>query len=143
MTMTRSDTSSTKPDPTGPEQDTVEAVGTLTEALETVERARGHLYSFHQLTGGADARLDKAVDLLRKAGHHQFADRVQAELIGRDVLPGMWTYQVVEAYDEGYYSFFRDLAATAREQLVGGRRHLLEAQLKAQRQGSHRREDQH
>ena len=29
---------------------TVEAVGKLTEALETVERARGHLYSFHQLS---------------------------------------------------------------------------------------------
>ena len=27
------------------------AVGLVTEALETTERARGHLYSFHQLTG--------------------------------------------------------------------------------------------
>lgn len=40
--------------PDGVDEATVEAVGKLTEALETVERARGHLYSFHQLTGGRE-----------------------------------------------------------------------------------------
>lgn len=38
-----------------------QAVGRVTEALETIERARGHLYSFHQLTGRADLQLDEAV----------------------------------------------------------------------------------
>jgi hypothetical protein len=33
---------------------TVEAVGRLTEALETCERARGHLYAFRELTGESD-----------------------------------------------------------------------------------------
>ncbi len=40
---------------------TVEALGRLTEALETTERARGHLYAMHQLTGEADFKLDGAV----------------------------------------------------------------------------------
>ena len=136
LTMSSSHPSLTTPKHDAPpEQNDIDAVGVLTEALETVERARGHLYSFHQLTGGADERLDDAVRLLREAGHHELADRVRTELIGRDVLPGMWTYQVVEAYDEGYYGVFRDLVRDARGQLVGGRRHLLEARLKARRQG--------
>ena len=44
-----------------------QAVGRVTEALETIERARGHLYSFHQLTGRADlfAKLAHAVAPLR------------------------------------------------------------------------------
>ncbi|MBA2464643.1 MAG: hypothetical protein H0V42_06675, partial [Nocardioidaceae bacterium] len=48
--------------PEGVDQATVEAVGKLTEALETTERARGHLYSFHQLTGSADLGLGEAVE---------------------------------------------------------------------------------
>jgi hypothetical protein len=42
---------------------TVEAVGKLTEALETTEIARGHLYAFHQLTGSADFKVEEAIDL--------------------------------------------------------------------------------
>ena len=34
--------------------ETVDAVGKASEALEYVERARGHLYAFHQLIGRAD-----------------------------------------------------------------------------------------
>src|SRR4051794_26616529 len=78
-----------------PDDTTVEALGKLSEALETTERARGHLYSFHQLTGHADLQLDQAVELLRAAGHHRLADVVDEELIGRDVLPGRWTFQIV------------------------------------------------
>src|SRR5436190_24214227 len=37
------------------DSETVDAVGKATEALEYVERARGHLYAFHQLIGRADA----------------------------------------------------------------------------------------
>lgn len=39
--------------PAGVDELVIEALGDLSEALETVERARGHLYVFHQLTGTA------------------------------------------------------------------------------------------
>ncbi len=71
----------------------------LSKALETTERARGHLFSFHQLTGTADLELDRAVELLRAAGHHEWAERVEREILGRNVIPGHWTFQIVEAYD--------------------------------------------
>jgi len=36
---------------------TVDALGKLSEALEVVENARGHLYEFHRMTGTADVKL--------------------------------------------------------------------------------------
>jgi hypothetical protein len=112
---------------------TVEGLGKLSEALETVERIRGHLYSLHQLTGKADFLLDDAVGLLRAAGHDAIADRITTELIGRNVIAGRWTFQLVEEYDDGYYTEFRQLERDARDTLAGGRRHLYEAELKEQR----------
>jgi hypothetical protein len=119
--------------PAGVSDKTVEALGKLSEALETVERARGRLYDLHQLIGHADFMLDDAVALLREAGHGELADRVADELVGRNVIPGHWTFQLVEAFDDLYYGPFRDLERDAREQLADGRRHLFEAELKQRR----------
>ncbi|ABL82189.1 MULTISPECIES: hypothetical protein [unclassified Nocardioides] len=119
--------------PEGVDDATVEALGRLSEALEAVEVARGHLYAFHRLSGTADLTLGDAVAKLRDAGHTELADRIGRELVGRNVIPGCWTFQIVEAYDESYYATFRDLERAAREQLVGGRRHLYEAEMKEDR----------
>jgi hypothetical protein len=116
--------------PDGVDDATVDALGKLSEALETVERARGQLYTFHQLTGEADIALQGAVDALREAGHGAVADRISTELVGRNVLQGRWTFQVVEDYDDGYWSLFRSLEKEARDELAGGRRHLFEARMK-------------
>lgn len=117
-----------------PDSVTVEALGKISEALEAVERARGHLYSFHQLSGTADATLQEGVAKLRDAGHEELADELDAELVGRDVLPGRWTFEVVEEYDDGYWSVFREHENKARQLLAGGRRHLYEAGMKADEQ---------
>lgn len=119
--------------PEGLDDVTVEALGKLSDALETVERVRGHLYSLHQLTGEADFKLDAAVELFRKAGHGELAERISQELIGRNVVPGHWTFQLVEEYDDGYYADFRAVEKDARDRLADGRRHLFEAELKEQR----------
>ncbi|MGQ5264361.1 hypothetical protein ACTWLT_26795 [Micromonospora sp. ZYX-F-536] len=119
--------------PAGVSDATVAALGKLSEALECVERARGHLYSLHQLIGHADLMLDDAVEQLRAAGHPQIADRVDSELLGRNVIAGRWTFQIVEDFDDGYYALFRELDRQARDELVGGRRHLYEAEMKERR----------
>ena len=131
-----SDTSSPAPQhirPEGVSDATVEALGKLSEALEVVEHVRGHLYAFHRLTGTADLALGDAVELLREAGHTELADRIDTELVGRNVLRGRWTFQVVEEYDDGYYATFKSLEELARNELVGGRRHLFEAEMKEDR----------
>jgi hypothetical protein len=120
--------------PPGLDDRTVEALGRLSEALETIERVRGHVYAVHQLTGHADLMLDDVVDGLRAAGHEGAAALVETELVGRDVLPGRWTYQIVEEYDDGYYAAFRAVERRLRDELAGGRRHIYEAEMRARRQ---------
>ena len=109
---------------------TVEGLGKLSEALETVEQARGLLYGFHQLTGKADLLLQDAVELLRKAGHSGLADDLDRDLVGRNVIADRWTFQIVEDYDATYWATFRDLDARARTELADGDRHVYEARMK-------------
>lgn len=116
--------------PDGVDDRTVEALGKLSEALEVVEEARGHLYAFHRRCGTADLTLQEAVGLLREAGHAEIADRLRTGLVGRNVLPDRWSYQIVEEYDVTYYEPFRAAEAAAREELAEGKRHLYEAEMK-------------
>jgi hypothetical protein len=119
--------------PPGLDDATVEALGKLSEALEVVERVRGHLYAMHQLTGTADFMLDEAVSLFMQAGHSKLAKRIERELIGRNVVPGHWTFQLAEEFDDGYYADFRQIEKGARKKFAKGKRHLYEAELKERR----------
>ena len=125
--------------PAGVDDATVEALGKLSEALEVVEEARGLLYAFHRRCGTADLALGEAVELLRSAGHDELADTVQTDLVGRNILDGRWSFQVVEEYDETYYAPFKQLEQAARDELVGGRPHLFEAEMKEDRRTYGRR----
>ena len=117
----------------GISDETVEAVGSVSEALEYVERARGHLYSFHQLMGHADLLLGEACDKLRAAAHEAVAQRLETDLVGRNVLYGRWTFQVVEEFDDLYWSVFREHERSVREELQQGARHVFEAEMKEKR----------
>jgi hypothetical protein len=125
--------------PEGVDDATVEAVGKLSEALEVIEHARGNLYGFHRLTGKADLALGEAVELLREAGHTEIADDIQREIVGRNVIEGRWTFQIVEDYDDNYYSAVKDAERDARQALVEGKRHLYEAEMKEERRTHGRR----
>ncbi|WP_329024147.1 hypothetical protein [Streptomyces sp. NBC_00690] len=119
--------------PDGVSDATVEALGTLSEALETVERARGSLYAFHQLTGGADLKLDEALEQLRRGGHDAQADLLEREIMGRNVIPGRWTFQIVEEYNAHYYQPFTEIESRIRGELLDGRQHVYEAEMKEAR----------
>lgn len=118
---------------------TVEALGKLSEAFEAVEHARGYLYGFHRLTGTADLALGEAVEMLREAGHTEVAERLDREIVGRNVIEGRWTFQIVEDYDDGYYAEFKAAEKRARDELVDGKRHLYEAEMKEDRRTHGRR----
>ena len=124
-------TDHTRPD--GVDDDTVAAVGKLTEALEWVERARGRLYDLHQMIGTADFKVREAADQLAAAGHPSLAERLRAEVVGRNVLDGRWTFQIVEEFEEVYDGPVRDVERSIRDALLEGRRHVFEAELKEQR----------
>lgn len=112
---------------------TIQALGKLSEALEAIEQARGELYGFHRLTGSADLALGEAVLLLRKAGHSDIAEELERDIVGRNVIEGRWTFQIVEDYDANYYQPFKEAEEKARIKLVDGKRHLYEAEMKEQR----------
>ena len=112
------------------DDDTVAALGTLSEALETVEQARGLLYGFHQLIGKADLLLQDAVRQLRDAGHAELADALARDLVGRNVIADRWTFQIVEDFDANYWSTFRAFDQRARDELADGDQHVLEARMK-------------
>ena len=116
--------------PSGVDDATIAAVGGVTAAFEVVEHARGMLYAFHRLIGRADIELQEALDDLEAAGHAELADRVRAEVVGRNVLAGRWTFQVVEDFDSGYHRAFAEAEQRVRDELTAGRRHVYEAQLK-------------
>lgn len=116
--------------PDGMDDATVAALGKLSEAMEVIENARGLLYQFHRMAGTADLTLQEAVDRLRSAGHPELAAEIDECLVGRDVLPGLWTFQIVEAYDEHYWQVFRDVEQQARRRLGDTPQHLYEAEMK-------------
>lgn len=119
--------------PAGVDDASVAAAGKVREYVEWVIRARGRLYDFHQMMGHADAELGQAVELLEQAGHPELADQIRRQLLGRNVLPGRWTFEVVEAYDATYYDVALHWDQRVRDALVDGRQHVQEAEMKADR----------
>lgn len=111
----------------------------MTEALETLERARGHLLSFHQLVGSTDLMLDEILELLERAGHTRLRTALEDDLIGRNVLDGRWTFQIVEEFDDGYRECILHHERAIRDALTGGRRHVFEAEMKEERRTHGRR----
>ncbi|HEY0168721.1 MAG TPA: hypothetical protein VGB75_16875 [Jatrophihabitans sp.] len=120
--------------PAGASDELVAALGKLSEALEVVEEARGLLYTFHRRSGRADLTLQEAVQALHDAGEHETARQVADTLVGRDVIPGCWTFQLVEQYDAQYWSPFRAVEAEVRQRLAAGTAHIYEAEMKHREQ---------
>lgn len=125
--------------PEGVDDATVEATGKLSEALEWIERARGRLYDFHQMSGHADLLLGEAADALADAGHADWAERIDDALVGRNVIQGRWTFQIVEEYDATYWNEVRSTVRAAEHDLVGGSQHVYESEMKERRRTRDRR----
>ena len=119
--------------PDGVTDDEVAAAGKAGEALEWVARARGCLYDFHQMVGRADLLFGEAADLAEGAGHPALAAHLRDDVVGRNVLDGRWTFQVVEEFDVTYHDAVVAAEARVRDELVAGRRHVFESELKERR----------
>lgn len=124
--------------PEGATDAEVEAAGTVSEAVEYIERARGRLYDLHQLIGRADLLFQEAADQLDSAGHTGLAERIRSEMVGANVLDGRWTFQMVEEFDDGFWSTARSLNRTVSDELTAGRRHVFEAEMKERNRTSGR-----
>ena len=119
--------------PSGTSDAIVAAVAKASEAFEYVERVRGHLFSLHQLMGRADFLFEDAADELLAAGATPWAARFKREIVGRNVLDGRWTFQVVDEFDRVYYRPVLEAFLALEEALLEGRHHVYESELKEER----------
>ena len=104
-------------------------IGNARTALYNALFARRHDGRFVLRFDDTDAERSRA----------EHADAIETELVGRDLLEGRWSFQIVEEYDDTYWSVVRDHERRAREQLAGGRRHVFEAAMKESRRTHVRR----
>ncbi|MCC5953835.1 MAG: hypothetical protein JJU45_17210 [Acidimicrobiia bacterium] len=132
------DTPAPRRRPAGTSDELVEALGTASEAMEYVERARGHLYEAHQLLGRADLLWGDAADELAEAGFAEDAERVRTEVVGRNILDGRWTFQMVEEFDDIYWAPVRAELRRLEAEHMGGKRHVFESEMKERRRTSGR-----
>lgn len=119
--------------PAGADDATVEACGKASEALEWLERARGRLFDFHQMLGHLDLQMGEAAEMLREAGHGELAALLDDEVVGRNVLDGRWTFQIIEEFDALYYEPVKAIEQRLRDELMDGKRHVFEAEMKERR----------
>jgi hypothetical protein len=118
---------------TEPADEVVAAIGKASEALEYVERARGHLYAFHQLMGRADLEFESAADLLGDCGLDEDASWLRDEIVGRNVLDGRWSFQIVEEFDDLYHQPATAAVRGLERSHLGGVRHVHESRMKEER----------
>ena len=111
----------------------VEAIGKASEALEYVERARGHLYSLHQLIGRADLLFGEAAEMLERCGLTEEAHALEAEIVGRNLLDGRWSFQIVEEFDDLYHAAAVEAVRGLERRHLGGVRHVHESRMKEDR----------
>lgn len=125
-----------EPNVAAEEQPEVRAAHHLALALEYVVRARGHLLTLHHLIGHADNMLDTVVKELDEAGRSDLVELVHREILGRDVVAGKWTYQLVQDFDAGYWEAWTATEEKVRQELTGGQKFVHEAALQARRRGT-------
>jgi hypothetical protein len=111
----------------------LDTMATATEAMEYIERARGNLYTLHHLLVRADILFAEVAESLRAQGHDDEAGLLEEQVIGRTVLEDRWSFEVVEAFDDGFYGPVCDAVRDLEHRTVGGRRHAREEALKRYR----------
>lgn len=103
-----------------------EALHELRLGIEHVNRGYGHLLAFHHQVGRGMNRFAQARDLLREAGHDGFADRLRDDLLPAGVVDDMWSYELVEAFEEGFLTETTTFERGVRSALVEGEDHVTE-----------------
>lgn len=103
-----------------------EALHELQLAVEKIHRGYGALLEYHHEIGGGMERLDSAESKLREAGHEAFADRLRDDHLPAGAVGDRWTYELVEAFEQGFYADVTEFEAEIRDRLADGERHVTE-----------------
>ncbi|MEQ8835162.1 MAG: hypothetical protein RIB67_12060 [Miltoncostaeaceae bacterium] len=106
-----------------------EAMDAVEVACEWVERAFGSLLDAHHRTGRAQILLLEAADAMEAVGQDAHAARIR-EVAARDVLPGRWTYRMVDEFRAMMIEPVRAMEEAIRSDVTGGVRHVHEMDMR-------------
>lgn len=107
-------------------EDEREALHDLQLGTEHLYRAYGHLLSFHHAFGHAMDRLADAEDELAASDHHEHATVLRDDILPAGVFGDTWSYELVEAYEDGVLNDVSNFQTVVRSDLAGGERHVTE-----------------
>jgi hypothetical protein len=101
--------------------------------IEHLQRAHGHLVSFHHAVGRGMDHLAAAETKLQDAGYDALADAIRDEFLPRGVLESQhaegrdrWSYDVLETYEETFLDDIVAFGEAATDRIADGLRHPAE-----------------
>jgi hypothetical protein len=106
-----------------------QALHELQLGVEHAHRGFGALLECHHEIGNGMDHLEEARSLLRDAGHEEYADRLRDELLPAGVFDDNWTYELVEAFHDGFLEDVDEFEGTVRADLAGGEQHVSEREM--------------
>jgi hypothetical protein len=107
----------------------LEALHRLQLGLEHVYRGYGSLLACHHSIGHGMDHFEVARELLREAGHDEFADALRDEIVPAGFVGDRWTYELVDAARTGFVADVTAVEQAVREDLADGQQHLSERRL--------------
>mgnify|MGYP000507147289 CR=1 FL=1 len=106
-----------------------EALHELQLGVEHAHRGFGALLECHHEIGNGMDHLEEARALLAAAGHDEFADRLRDDLLPAGVFDERWTYELVEAFHDGFLDTIDEFEGTVRGDLADGAQHISERRM--------------
>ena len=103
-----------------------EALHDLQLGIEHFHQGYGHLLAFHHAVGRGMNRFEDAREKLREAGHNDRADALRDDLLPAGVFDERWSYELVEAFADGFLAMAVEFESSVRDELADGRRHVTE-----------------
>lgn len=103
-----------------------EALHDLQLGSEHLYRAYGHLLSFHHAVGHAMDRIADAEAALAAGGHEEYAASLRNDLLPAGVVDDRWTFELVEAFHDGFLADATAFESEVRADLADGVRHVTE-----------------
>lgn len=102
------------------------ALHDLQLGTEHIYRAYGRLLEFHHETGRAMDKFEDAREKLTEAGHDEFAEQLQNDILPAGTIDELWTYEIVETVHDEFIQEATEFESSVRDALAGGQRHITE-----------------
>ena len=103
-----------------------DALHELQLGIEHVYRAYGSLLEYHHELGRAMDRMASSEEFLRKEGHSEWANALRDDHLPEGAIDDRWTYELVDAFSEGFLQEITRFEAEVRDELAAGVHHVTE-----------------